>query len=100
MANVGVRGALSFTAGGFAMKVRADVVYMRFFGDNEAKVKITVGDAGRASIKGEELTGMGMVGLGVEATIVKSATFGVNYTGAFGSNITSHSIGAKLGIRF
>ena len=93
MANVGVRGALSFTAGGFAMKVRADVVYMRFFGDNEAKVKITVGDAGRAS-------GMGMVGLGVEATIVKSATFGVNYTGAFGSNITSHGIGAKLGIRF
>lgn len=100
MANIGVRGALPFTAGGIAMKVRADVGYMQFFGDNEATAKITVGDAGTASIKGEELTGMGMVGLGVEAAIGKNATLGVNYTGAFGSDITSHGIGAKLGIKF
>lgn len=100
MANIGVRGALPFTAGGIAMKVRGDVGYMQFFGDNEATAKITVGDAGTASIKGEELTGMGMVGLGVEAAIGKNATFGVNYTGAFGSDITSHGIGAKLGIKF
>lgn len=100
MANIGVRGALPFTAGGLNMKVRADVGYMQFFGDNEATAKITVGDAGTASIKGEELTGMGMVGLGVEAAIGKNATFGVNYTGAFGSDITSHGIGAKLGIKF
>lgn len=100
MANIGVRGALPFTAGGLNMKVRADVGYMQFFGDNEATAKITVGDAGTASIKGEELTGMGMVGLGVEAAIGKNATLGVNYTGAFGSDITSHGIGAKLGIKF
>lgn len=100
MANIGVRGALPFTAGDLNMKVRADVGYMQFFGDNEATAKITVGDAGKASIKGEELTGMGMVGLGVEAAIGKNATFGVNYTGAFGSDITSHGIGAKLGIKF
>ena len=100
MANIGVRGALPFTAGGIAMKVRGDVGYMQFFGDNEATAKITVGDAGTASIKGEELTGMGMVGLGLEAAIGKNATFGVNYTGAFGSDITSHGIGAKLGIKF
>ena len=100
MANIGVRGALPFTAGGIAMKVRGDVGYMQVFGDNEATAKITVGDAGTASIKGEELTGMGMVGLGLEAAIGKNATFGVNYTGAFGSDITSHGIGAKLGIKF
>lgn len=100
MANIGVRGALPFTAGGLNMKVRADVGYMQFFGDNEATAKITVGDAGTASINGEELTGMGMVGLGVEAAIGKNATLGVNYTGAFGSDITSHGIGAKLGIKF
>ena len=99
-ANIGVRGALPFTAGGLAMKVRADVGYMQFFGDNEATAKITVGDAGRANIKGEELIGMGMVGLGVEAAIGETATLGVNYTGAFGSDITSHGIGAKLGIKF
>ena len=73
---------------------------MRFFGDNEATAKITVGDASRASIKGEELTGMGMVGFGVEAASGKTGTFGVNYPCAFGSDITSHGIGAKLGIKF
>lgn len=100
MANIGVRGALPFTAGSVAMKVRADVGYMQFFGDKEATAKVTVGDAGTASITGEELSGMGMVGIGLDAAIGKNATFGVNYTGAFGSDITSHGIGAKLGIKF
>lgn len=100
MANIGVRGALPFTAGGVAMKVRADVGYMQFFGDKEATADVTVGDAGTASIKGEELSGMGMIGVGLDAAIGKNATFGVNYTGAFGSDITSHGIGAKLGIKF
>lgn len=100
MVNVGVRGALPFTAGGVAMKVRADVGYSQFFGDKEATVKITVGDAGTANIKGEELSGMGMIGVGLDAAVGKNATFGVNYTGAFGSDITSHGIGAKLGIKF
>lgn len=100
MVNVGVRGALPFTAGGVAMKVRADVGYSQFFGDKEATAKITVGDAGTANIKGEELSGMGMIGVGLDAAVGKNATFGVNYTGAFGSDITSHGIGAKLGIKF
>ena len=100
MANVGVRGALPFTAGSIAMKVRADVGYAQFFGDKEATARITVGDAGTASIKGEELSGMGMVGVGFDASIGKNATFGVSYTGAFGSDITSHGVGAKLGIKF
>ena len=100
LANIGVRGALPFTAGSVAMKVRADVGYMQFFGDKEATAKVTVGDAGTASITGEELSGMGMVGIGLDAAIDKNATFGVNYTGAFGSDITSHGIGAKLGIKF
>lgn len=100
LANIGVRGALPFTAGSVAMKVRADVSYMQFFGDKEATAKVTVGDAGTASITGEELSGMGMVGIGLDAAIGKNATFGVNYTGAFGSDITSHGIGAKLGIKF
>lgn len=100
LANIGVRGALPFTAGSVAMKVRADVGYMQFFGDKEATAKVTVGDAGTASITGEELSGMGMVGIGLDAAIGKNATFGVNYTGAFGSDITSHGVGAKLGIKF
>ena len=100
MANIGVRGALPFTAGSVAMKVRADIGYMQFFGDKEASADMTVGDAGTATIKGEELSGMGMVGVGLDAAIGKNATFGVNYTGAFGSDITSHGIGAKLGIKF
>ena len=100
LANIGVRGALPFTAGSVAMKVRADVGYMQFFGDKEATAKVTVGDAGTASITGEELSGMGMVGIGLDAAIGKNATIGINYTGAFGSDITSHGVGAKLGIKF
>lgn len=100
MANIGVRGALPFTAGSVAMKVRADIGYMQFFGDKEASADMTVGDAGTATIKGEELSGMGMVGVGLDAAIGKNATIGINYTGAFGSDITSHGVGAKLGIKF
>lgn len=100
MANIGVRGALPFTAGNVAMKVRADIGYMQFFGDKEASADMTVGDAGTATIKGEELSGMGMVGVGLDAAIGKNATIGINYTGAFGSDITSHGVGAKLGIKF
>ena len=98
--NLGVRGAMPFTAGSVAMKVKADVGYTQFFGDKEATAKLTIGDAGTAKLKGEELSGMGTVGLGIDAALSKSVNFGVNYTGAFGSDITSHGVGANLRIKF
>ena len=61
---------------------------------------MTVGDAGTASLKGEELSGMAAVGLGVEANVGKNTVFGVSYTGAFGSDVTSHGIGANVKFTF
>lgn len=80
--------------------VRGDVGYMQFFGDKEGSADITVGDAGKATIDGEEISGMAMVGVGIDASVSKNVTLGVGYTGAFGSDITSHGVGAKLGIKF
>lgn len=97
---VGVRGAIPFTAGSVEMAVKGDVSYMQFFGDTEATAKMSIGDAGVAQLKGEELKGMGAVGLGVEAALGKNTKLGVSYTGAFGSDITSHGVGATLRVNF
>lgn len=61
---------------------------------------MSVGDAGTAQLKGDELNGLGVVSLGIEAEIGKSATLGVSYTGAFGSDVTSHGVGATVKILF
>ena len=98
--NVGVRGAMPFSVAGLNMAVKGDVGYMQFFGDKESTAKMTLGDAGTANLKGEELSGMGAVGLGVDAAIGKNTTIGVSYTGAFGSDITSHGVGATLRVKF
>lgn len=98
--NVGVRGAMPFTVGSVNMAVKGDVGYMQFFGDKESTAKMTLGDAGTASLKGEELSGMAAVGFGVDAALGKNTTLGVSYTGAFGSDITSHGIGATLRVKF
>ena len=98
--NVGVRGAMPLSVAGLNMAVKGDVGYMQFFGDKESTAKMTLGDAGTANLKGEELSGMGAVGLGVDAAIGKNTTIGVSYTGAFGSDITSHGVGATLRVKF
>ena len=61
---------------------------------------MSIGDAGVAQLKGDELKGMGAVGLGVEAALGKNTKLGVSYTGAFGSDITSHGVGATLRVNF
>ena len=98
--NIGVRGAMPFTAGTVAMKVKGDVGYMQFVGDNEAEAKMTIGDAGTAKLTGEKLSGLATVGFGIDAAVGQNVTLGVNYTGAFGSDIKSHGIGANIRIRF
>lgn len=97
---LGVRGAVPFTAGSVDMQVKGDVAWNHFFGDTEAEGKMRVADAGFAKIKGEELSNMATVGLGVEAKLSKDTTLGVSYTGAFDGDITSHGIGANLRINF
>lgn len=59
-----------------------------------------IGDAGVAELTGEELTGMGAVSLGVDAALGKNTTFGLSYTGAYGSDVTSYGVSATLRVAF
>ena len=98
--DVGVRAKQSFMVGDARMAVKGDVAWMQFFGDNQATAHMTIGDSGTAQLEGDELNGMGVVSLGIEAEIGKSATLGVSYTGAFGSDVTSNGVGATVKILF
>ncbi len=97
---IGVRGSVPFSLGSVGMAVKGDVAYMQYFGDNEATAKMRIGDAGVAELTGEELTGMGAVSLGVDAALGKNTTFGLSYTGAYGSDVTSHGVSATLRVAF
>ena len=98
--NLGVRGKKNFTVGDARVAVKGDVAWMQFFGDNQGTARMTIADAGTAQLEGDELNGLGVVSLGIEAEIGKSATLGVSYTGAFGSDVTSHGVGATVKIHF
>ncbi len=98
--HIGVRGALPFKAGAVDMKLKGDLAWMHFFGDTEAKGSMRIGDAGVATLRDEELSDMASVGLGIEAKVGGSTTFGFSYTGAFGSDVTSHGIGATVRYAF
>ncbi|QBH97617.1 autotransporter domain-containing protein [Limnobaculum zhutongyuii] len=96
----GVRGGLPFTVGELPMTVKADIYGMHFAGDNTAEATMYLADSGVANIKGGKLSTMAGAALGVEAQITKSASFGVSYTGAYNSDITSNGVYAKLKIDF
>lgn len=97
---LGVRGALPFKLASVDMKVKGDVNWMHFFGDTEAEGTMRIGDAGVAALKGEELDNLFGVGLGIEAKAGESTTFGLSYTGAYGSDVTSHGIGVNVRYAF
>lgn len=98
--HLGVRGAMPFKLASVDMKVKGDVNWMHFFGDTEAEGTMRIGDAGVAALKGEELDNLFGVGLGIEAKAGESTTFGLSYTGAYGSDVTSHGIGVNVRYAF
>lgn len=98
--HLGVRGAMPFKLASVDMKVKGDVNWMHFFGDTEAEGTMRIGDAGVATLKGEELDNLFGVGLGIEAKAGESTTFGLSYTGAYGSDVTSHGIGVNVRYAF
>lgn len=97
---LGLRGAANFKAGSVDLQLKGDVAWNHFFGDNRPEAKFQVLDAGWAKIKGEKLSDMATVGVGLEAKFTKNATFGIFYTGAFDGDVTSHGAGAHLRINF
>ena len=56
--------------------------------------------SGTALIKGGELSDMATVGLGVEAQLSKTATFGLSDTGAYDGDVTMHGLRANLRFAF
>lgn len=101
VANIGARMTVPFNMGKMPVALKADVGYSRFFGDTESVSKLQLGQGGAyAAIEGNELEGQANVGLGINAQLGKSATLGISYTGAFGSDTDTHGIGATLRVNF
>ena len=97
---LGLRAAANFKAGSVDLQLKGDVAWNHFFGDNRPEAQFQVLDAGWTKIKGEKLSDMATVGVGLEAKFTKNATLGIFYTGAFDGDVTSHGAGAHLRINF
>lgn len=98
--SIGARAAADFELGGIAFRAKGDLGWTQFMGDRRAKGLLKIGDEASATLKSEKLEGLGTIGLGLEAQIAKSATLGVSYVGAFGSDVTSNGVFAKLKFAF
>ena len=97
---LGVRGGVPFQLGSTKLTVKGDVAWNHFFGDTEAEARMDLAGSGTAVLKGGELSDMATVGLGVEAQLTKTATFGLSYTGAYDGDVTSHGVSANLRFAF
>lgn len=97
---LGIRGAIPFTVGSVAMSVKGDVNWMHFFGDTSAEALLGLGGSGVAKIEGGELDNMFGVGLGIEAQLTKTTTFGLSYTGAYDGDVSSTGLFANVRFAF
>lgn len=98
--SLGARASTDFTLGTVGMKAKADLGWNQFMGDRRAKATLAIGDEASAKLASDKITGLATVGLGVEAQVAKNASLGVSYTGAFGSDVKSNGIFAKLKVAF
>ena len=98
--SLGVRAGSGFDLGGIAFKAKADLGWSQFMGDRRAKGVLAIGDDVTAGLKSGKLEGLATVGLGLEAQIAKGATLGLSYAGAFGKDVKSNGVFAKLKVAF
>ncbi len=96
---LGVRAGAPFTIGQIGMTVKGDLAWSHFFGDNAATSAMNL-DGVATKIEGGELEDVASVGLGVEAQLTKSTTFGLNYTGTYDSDIAAHGVFANVRMNF
>lgn len=97
-ATLGVRGDMPFTAGSVRMALKGDLSWSHFFGDTQAEARLGGDAAGK--IVGAELSNLFSVGLGIEANVGKSTTFGLSYTGNFSGDVTSNGLSATVRYAF
>ena len=96
MTTLGVRGALPFSVGSAAMSLKGDLNWMHFFGDTSPQARLGLGGSGAAVLSGGKLDNMIGVGVGLEAALAKTATFGLSYTGAYDGDLSSSGLFANL----
>ena len=98
VSTLGVRGQVPFTAGTAKVALKGDLAWNHFYGDTVAQGRL--GGVAAGVIEGAELSDMVSVGLGIEATVGKSTTFGLSYTGNFDSDVKSNGISANIRYAF
>ncbi|OLA92079.1 MAG: hypothetical protein BHW60_08900 [Sutterella sp. 54_7] len=96
VSSLGIRAGVPFSFGAAKVTLKGDLAWNHFFGDTEAEARMNLAGSGTALIKGGELSDMATVGLGVEAQLSKTATFGLSYTGAYDGDVTMHGLRANL----
>lgn len=101
VATIGARVAVPFMMGTMPVTVKADAGWSRYFGDNESVMQMQMGAGGAyAQIEGNELKNQFNLGFGVTGQVAKSATVGVSYVGAFGSDADNHGLIANFRYAF
>lgn len=97
--SIGARAAVPFSVANIGMTAKADVAWNHFFCDTNAEALLNMGGV-VAGIEGGELKDTANVGLGVEAQMGQSTTFGVSYTGTYNGDVTSHGVFANVRVTF
>ena len=77
-----------------------DFAYNRFFGDINPNATVGIADAGYVNLKGNDIKNFATLGAGIETKIFNNTSLKLSYNGAFGSNIKSNSLNAKIEISF
>ena len=61
---------------------------------------MNVANAGYVDLEGKELRDFATAGVGVETMIFKNTSLRLSYTGAFGNDVKSNSLNAKIEVSF
>ncbi|MBG3019305.1 autotransporter Pta [Proteus mirabilis] len=97
---IGLRGGYPFMAGNINMALKGDISASHLFGDNRPESRLFLSNSGDATLRGGKLDNLFGVGLGVDAQLSKSTTFGLSYQGQYNSDVSSSGINATLKINF
>lgn len=100
MTTLGLRGAVPLAVGSVNMSLKGDVSWLHFFGDTSAEAVLDLNGSGKARIKGGKLDDMLGIGLGIDAQLTKTATFGLSYMGAYDGDVSSSGVYANLRFAF
>lgn len=97
VSTLGTRFTLPFNWETLPVAVKADLGWSHFYGDTESYSMLQLGQGGAyAQLEGNELKDQFNLGLGIEAQVGKSATLGVSYVGAWGSDTDVHGVTANF----